>query len=117
MTIHDFGTRVKEVREQLLNLNQSEFAENFGINQSMMSRLESGAGGNISLVFGIVAYLHNKGLPAHLLFRESFSIEEFKEVALAQSNSQKAKEVIEKLQSSLQDSIKDVIRLENIIIK
>jgi predicted transcriptional regulator len=116
MTIHDFGSRVKEVREQVLNLKQSEFAENFGINQSMMSRLESGAGGNISLVFEIVSYLQKIGLPAHLLFRENFSIEEFKEIALAQPNKD-VKDVIEKLQSSLQSSMKEVIRLENIILK
>ncbi|MBO9683579.1 MAG: helix-turn-helix transcriptional regulator [Flavisolibacter sp.] len=117
MTLHDFGSRVKEIREKVLKIKQEELAKELGIAQALMSRLELGMGGNITLVFGIVTYFDKKGFPGHLLFRENFSIEEFSLIASKLPSTQNAKKVIKKLQSSLNECIKNSIQLENIIHK
>lgn len=77
MDLATFGKNVQQAREKLGKETQTSFAEKLGVSQVTLSRLERGLGGDIKTLFAIVAYYRQKGYPAHLLFRENFSSENF----------------------------------------
>lgn len=78
MDLAELGKRIQKVREQVLQLKQTELAKDLGTVQTLISRLERGIGGNIHLLMDIVNYLERKGYPAHILFAKDFGVELFK---------------------------------------
>src|SRR5690625_1572024 len=70
-----FGHRVAQVREEILDLSQTGLANEIGATQMMISRLETGAGGNINIIYNLVSYLHEKGYKGETLFLPEFMIE------------------------------------------
>lgn len=77
----EFGKRLKAVRSNVLKMSQGELANELGVIQPLVSRLENGLGGTIELLFEIVAYFYQKGYPAYSLFYKDFNIEDFKPVS------------------------------------
>jgi len=71
----EFGKRVQEVRENILQMNQSELAEKINTSQVLLSRLENGIGGNINVVFDLVNYLYSRNIAAKEIFAERFSLD------------------------------------------
>lgn len=71
----EFGRRVAIVREEILDLSQTGLANEIGATQMMISRLETGAGGNINIIYDLVSYLHEKGYKAEALFLSEFKTE------------------------------------------
>jgi predicted transcriptional regulator len=71
----EFGKRVQAVRENILEMNQSELAEQINTSQVLLSRLERGIGGNINVVFDLVNYLYSKNIAAKEIFGERFSLD------------------------------------------
>src|SRR5699024_5005558 len=67
-----FGHRVAQVREEILDLSQTGLANEIGATQMMISRLETGAGGNINIIYNLVSYLHEKGYKGETLFLPDF---------------------------------------------
>lgn len=74
ISTHEFGRRVKVIREDLLKLKQAEFAKQIGTIQGVVSRLEHGIGGNTTAVFRIINYLNSKGYYGGMIFKEPFNI-------------------------------------------
>jgi len=70
-----FGHRVAQVREEILDLSQTGLANEIGATQMMISRLETGAGGNINIIYNLVSYLHEKGYKGETLFLPEFKTE------------------------------------------
>ena len=70
-----FGRRVSQIREELLDLSQTGLANEIGATQMMISRLETGAGGNINIIYNLVSYLHDQGYKAETLFLPEFKTE------------------------------------------
>ena len=66
MNTTEFGKRVLLVREQLLQMNQSELAAEINTTQVLLSRVERGIGGNINVVFDFLNFLKKKGYQAHM---------------------------------------------------
>lgn len=77
----EFGKRLKAVRSNVLKMSQGELANELGVIQPLVSRLENGLGGTIELLFEIVTYFYQKGYPAYCLFYKDFNIEDFKVVS------------------------------------
>ena len=71
----EFGKRVQAVRENILQMNQSELAEKINTSQVLLSRLENGIGGNINVVFDLVNYLYSRNIAAKEIFAERFSLD------------------------------------------
>lgn len=69
----EFGKRVAIIRDEVLKLIQTEFGNEIGAEQMMVSRLERGLGGSINIVYKIVSYLHDKGYRGEALFFPVFS--------------------------------------------
>lgn len=69
----EFGNRVAIVREEILNMSQTELGIEIGAEQMMISRLERGVGGNINIIYKIVSFLHEKGYRGEALFASFFS--------------------------------------------
>lgn len=77
----EFGKRLKAVRSNVLEMSQGELANELGVIQPLVSRLENGLGGTIELLFEIVTYFYKNGYPAYYLFCKDFNIEDFKPVS------------------------------------
>ena len=71
----EFGKRVQAVREKILDMNQSELAENINTSQVLLSRIERGIGGNINVVFDLINFLYSRDIAAKEIFGEQFSLE------------------------------------------
>src|SRR5450631_1489195 len=71
----EFGKRVQMMREQVLDMNQSELAEQINTSQVLLSRIERGIGGNINVVFDLVNYLYSKNIADKEIFGERFSLD------------------------------------------
>ena len=71
----EFGKRVQAVRENVLQMNQSELAEKINTSQVLLSRIERGIGGNINVVFDLVNYLYSRKIAAKEIFGEKFSLD------------------------------------------
>lgn len=75
LSIEEFGKRVQLIRENILKMNQSELAEKINISQVLLSRLERGIGGNITVVFDLINYLYSKNIAGKEIFSEQFSLD------------------------------------------
>lgn len=71
----EFGKRVQAIREQVLEMSQSELAEKINTSQVLLSRIENGVGGSINVVFDLVNYLNSKNIAAKEIFSRRFSID------------------------------------------
>jgi len=71
----EFGKRVRAVRENVLQMNQSELAKKINTSQVLLSRIEQGIGGNINVVFDLVNFLYSKKIAAKEIFGERFSLD------------------------------------------
>lgn len=71
----EFGKRVQAVRENILEMNQSELAKKINTSQVLLSRIERGIGGNINVVFDLVNYLYSRKIAAKEIFGEQFSLD------------------------------------------
>jgi predicted transcriptional regulator len=74
MDLIEFGKRVLMVREEVLEMNQTELAEQLQVTQNLISRLETGVGGNINIIFEFLNFLKRRKLAAHMIFRDPFDI-------------------------------------------
>ncbi len=75
LNMKEFGKRVQAIREQVLEMSQSELAEKINTSQVLLSRLENGIGGSINVVFDLVNYLNSKNIAAKEIFSKQFSID------------------------------------------
>ena len=98
----EFGKRVQMVREQVLDMNQSELAEKINTSQVLLSRLERGIGGSIVVVFDLINYLYSRNIAAKEIFGEHFSVDL---VAPNSNNSNVVNTQIEALVKELQKSM------------
>jgi transcriptional regulator with XRE-family HTH domain len=73
--LKEFGLRLRTVREDVLQLTQAEYAKELNLRAPMISRLESGIGGNVHIVFKILNSLNKRNLVAANLFANNFQIE------------------------------------------
>jgi transcriptional regulator with XRE-family HTH domain len=102
LNMQEFGKRVQAIREQVLNMSQSELAEKINTSQVLLSRIENGIGGSINVVFDLVNYLNSKNIAAKEIFGKQFSIDRVVQVP---GNSKKARTQIEKKVKELQKSM------------
>ena len=72
MTLKKFGKTIRDIRKDILNLNQIEFAEALGTKQAIISRLELGIGCNYQIIFQLMSYLQSKQIKAYMIFQEPF---------------------------------------------
>ena len=72
MTLKKFGKTIRDIRKDILNLNQKEFAEALGTKQAIISRLELGIGCNYEIIFQLMSYLQSKQIKAYMIFQEPF---------------------------------------------
>jgi transcriptional regulator with XRE-family HTH domain len=96
----EFGKRVLQVREKLLQMNQSELAAEINTTQVLLSRVERGVGGNINVVFNFLNFLKAKGYHAHMLLCEPFNIDLLTGKSAIESPSEKILNVISELKES-----------------
>ena len=100
----EFGKRVQAVRENILEMSQSELAEKINTSQVLLSRIERGIGGNINVVFDLVNYLYSKNIAAKEIFGERFSLDL---VTQNSNNSQAVTTQIEALVKELQKTMSE----------
>lgn len=72
MTLKKFGKTIRDIRKDILNLNQKEFAEALGTKQAIISRLELGTGCSYEMIFQVMSYLQDKKIKAYMIFQEPF---------------------------------------------
>jgi transcriptional regulator with XRE-family HTH domain len=102
LDIVEFGKRVQAVRENILEMNQSELAEKINTSQVLLSRIERGIGGNINVVFDLVNYLYSRKIAAKEIFGDRFSLD----LAAKNSNNSKTTDTqIEGLVKELQKTM------------
>ena len=112
MDTTEFGKRVLLVREQLLQLNQSELAAKINTTQVLLSRVERGIGGNINVVFDLLNFLKKKGYEAHMLLKDPFDIELLTTSATAKpSPNKQILKIIEQLKESAHMDFEQTILL------
>lgn len=75
LNMKEFGKRVQAIREQVLEMSQSELAEKINTSQVLLSRLENGIGGSINVLFDLVNYLNSRNIAAKEIFSKRFSID------------------------------------------
>ena len=100
----EFGKRVQTIREQVLEMSQSELAEKINTSQVLLSRIENGIGGSINVVFDLVNYLNSKDIAAKEIFSKRFSIDL---VIQKSSNPNAAATQIQELVKELQKTINE----------
>ena len=115
MDTTEFGKRVLLVREQLLQLNQSELAAKINTTQVLLSRLERGIGGNINVVFDLLNFLKKKGYEAHMLLKDPFDIELLTTSATAKPANKQILKIIEQLKESAHMDFEQTILLLDMI--
>lgn len=119
MEFADLGKRMQKVREEVLDMKQTELAEQLGTVQTLISRFERGLGGNIHLLIEFINFLEKKGYPGHMLFAKDFEVELIKRNANAVNEYNNPKSPIESQLSELkyfmQKGFEKAIMLENLI--
>lgn len=111
----EFGYRVEEVREKVLKMNQTELGEKIGCTQTMISRLERGAGGNINIIFDLITFLHKKGIRAEMLFSEGFSLDSFTRKEKLPPILEQQTEKIKLVQEDLRNNIEELEKIRFLI--
>lgn len=101
LNMQEFGKRVQAIREQVLNMSQSELAEKINTSQVLLSRIENGIG-SINVLFDLVNYLNSKNIAAKEIFSKQFSIDRVVQVS---SNPKKARTQVEKMVKKIQESL------------
>ena len=120
MNFTDFGKRMQNVREQLLEMNQTELAEQLGSVQGLVSRMERGIGGNINMVFDFISLLEKKGYASHFLFKKDFDIELLKQKPPSKQSANKTAATINKkiseLQKIMQTGYENAVAVESLLL-
>jgi len=120
MNFTDFGKRMQNVREQLLEMNQTELAEQLGSVQGLVSRMERGIGGNINMVFDFISLLEKKGYASHFLFKKDFDIELLKQKAPSKQSANKTAATINKkiseLKKIMQTGYENAVAVESLLL-
>lgn len=114
MDLAAFGDRVRQVREELLKLTQTELAKEINSTQATISRLELGIGGNNYVIFDFINYLHSKKLLGHMLFREVFDIELLR-TTIAEAANEQILELVELLERQSNEHTKNLIKLSSLL--
>lgn len=120
MDFTDFGKRMQIVREQLLEMNQTELAAQLGSVQGLISRMERGVGGNINMVFDFISLLEKKGFASHFLFKKDFDIELLKQKDLPKQKKGTATTTINKkiseLKKLMQTGYENTVAVESLLL-
>ena len=72
--INEFGRRVRIFREEILNVSQDEYGKEINAVAGMISRLETGIGGNIEILFDVVNSANRRNLKGSLFFADEFDV-------------------------------------------
>ena len=119
MEFADLGKRMQKVREEVLDMKQTELAEQLGSVQTLISRFERGLGGNIHLLIEFINYLEKRGYPGHMLFAKGFGVALMKKNANATDENNNLKNPVEaqlsELKYFMQKGFEKAITLENLI--
>jgi len=115
MDLAAFGDRVRQVREEILKLTQTELAKEINSTQAIISRLELGIGGNIYIIFDIINYLHSKKLLGHMLFREVFDIELLR-TKIAEAPKEQILELADLLEKQSRVQTENLMKLNNLLV-
>ncbi len=114
MDLAAFGDRVRQVREEILKLTQTELAKEINSTQAIISRLELGIGGNIYIIFDFINYLQAKKLLSHMLFREVFDIE-LLHTKIAEAPKEQILELAELLEKQSKEQTKNLQKLGSLL--
>jgi UDP-N-acetylglucosamine 2-epimerase len=82
MDFKEFGNRVQLVREEILDMSQTELAGHLNMSQVMYSRAENGLGGNIKFIFDLMNFLRIRNLEGHMLFHEPFGFFDYNKLQI-----------------------------------
>jgi transcriptional regulator with XRE-family HTH domain len=113
MDMTEFGRRIRQVREQILEMTQTELAGHLNMSQAIYSRAEGGVGGSLLFVFTMLNFLHARNLRAHRLFREPFDVAYLRQEATLSVPDERAFELISELKDHARaDLEKTIVLLE-----
>ena len=111
MDFKEFGNRLQQVREEILEMSQTELAGYLNMSQVMYSRAENGLGGNIKFIFDLMNFLHSRNLQGYMLFHEPFDINHISNTYRASSPSERSMEMLKQLKESAKEDYEKMIIL------
>lgn len=117
MDFKEFGNRVQLVREEILDMSQTELAGYLNMSQVMYSRAENGLGGNIKFIFDLMNFLRSRNLEGHMLFYEPFDIRHISNTYKIPSPSERSLEMIKQLKESAKEDYEKMIILMDMFSK
>lgn len=92
----EFGKRVQIVRDKVMGMTQMDLAVALGTSQAIVSRLESGLGASVDILFKVINLMNEKKIPAHFLFVEPFNLANFERIKLQKNTKAKSLAEIQK---------------------
>jgi predicted transcriptional regulator len=81
MDIKEFGSIIRDIREDILEISQSQLAIEIKSRQGLVSRLENGKGATADIVFDVLVFLESKRINTHMIFFKPFDFAKLGELS------------------------------------